>query len=554
MSGSCVARIACPTCGDENSLQVFEEDGVRTGYCFQPTCKTYYNTQALSSLPDSDVEYIPQEPKCIKWVDGLGTYDHPARGLKGGSYKHFGVKHGVSTRDGKTLTETYYPRRIKHDTTGYKVRLHDPKKFYTVGSVKNAEPFGWKEALEVGGYSLYVTEGEEDAVAMFTAWVRQKKQKVAVISLSQGADSVIKTLQPVLKDITDKWKQVVFCPDYDAKAGDVAVKAIIALFPEDYTVKIAKYSEKDANDMVKQGKEAELVSSCYNAGVPLTQGLIIPDKDMYEELKKPPEYGLSYPWPKLTKLTRGMRRGEVIYWGAPPKMGKSTIVNELASWIMLEHQLPVLLIKPEEQAKNTLRRISGSIVGKVFHDPEIVINPDDVDKAQALIGGKCIIFDKWQTPRWDETRQLIRVAVLTQGVKDVFLDPLTNFTVGMSGGERNDFLISMTRELAEDVANYGYTAHVFCHFNKAPRGDKQWNEGRVPSTDDFQGSSAMAQACNMMIGIQGWKLTSGEDKDYFNSQRVLHILEEREYGVSDSIGLVWHKIKGKLKQQEHDDE
>ena len=51
-----------------------------------------------------------------------------------------------------------------------------------------------------------------------------------------------------------------------------------------------------------------------------------------------------------------------------------------------------------------------------------------------VIGGKCIIFDKWQTPRWDETRQLIRVAVLTQGVKDVYIDPLTNFSVGMSGG------------------------------------------------------------------------------------------------------------------------
>ena len=68
MSGNCVARIACPTCGDENSLQVFEEDGVRTGYCFQPTCKTYYTTQALSSLPDSDVEYTPQEPKDISWA------------------------------------------------------------------------------------------------------------------------------------------------------------------------------------------------------------------------------------------------------------------------------------------------------------------------------------------------------------------------------------------------------------------------------------------------------------------------------------------------------
>jgi twinkle protein len=553
MSGNCVARIACPTCGDENSLQVFEEDGVRTGYCFQPTCKTYYNTQALSSLPDSDAVYIPQEPKDISWVDGLGTFDHPARGLLRGAYKHFGVKHGLSTSDGKTLTETYYPRRIKHDTTGYKVRLHDPKKFYTVGSVRNADPFGWKEALEIGGYSLYVTEGEEDSVAMFTAWMRHKKQKVAVISLAQGADSVIKTLQPVLKDITDKWKQVVFCPDYDEKAGDVAVKAIIALFPEDYTVKIAKYSEKDANDMVLMGKEAELVSSCYNAGVPLSVGVVVPDSDMFAELKVPLAFGKSYPWATLTKLTRGQREGEVIYWGAPPKGGKTTLVNHLAGWNIMEHNQKVLIVSPESSPKATLRRLAGSLVNKVFHDPNIVVNPDDVDKAQGIIGEKVHLFDKWQTPDWTSTRQLIKEEVLLQGIKTVYIDPITNFTTKMNSSERNDFLISMTRELAEDAANYGFTAHVFCHYNKAPKGDKQWSQGRIPTSDDFAGSSAMAQTCNAAIGLQVWKITEGEDKEYLNSQRVLHILEDREFGVAEAIPLTWKPSKGKLEEQEHDD-
>ena len=160
------------------------------------------------------------------------------------------------------------------------------------------------------------------------------------------------------------------------------------------------------------------------------------------------------------------------------------------------------------------------------------MNPDDVDRAMQLIGDKVHIFDKWQTPKWGDTRQLIKEEVMGQGVQDVYLDPLSNFTLGMSGSERN----------------YGYTAHVFCHFNKAPKGDKQWNDGRVPSSDDFQGSGAMAQACHMMIGMQGWKITSGDEKEFLNGKRIFHILEEREYGVSDSIELQWHGSQGRLKE------
>jgi twinkle protein len=551
MSGSCVARIACPTCGDESSLQVFEEDGVRTGYCFQPTCKTYYNTQALSSLPDSDVEYTPQEPKDISWVDSLGTFDHPARGLLRGAYKHFGVKHGLSTSDGRTLTETYYPRRIKHDTTGYKVRLHDPKKFYTVGSVRNADPFGWKEALEIGGYSLYVTEGEEDSVAMFTAWMRHKKQKVAVISLAQGADSVIKTLQPVLKDITDKWKQVVFCPDYDEKAGDVAVKAIIALFPEDYTVKIAKYSEKDANDMVLMGKEAELVSSCYNAGKPLSSAIKEFTLEDFDIVKKAPEFGISFPYEGLTELLRGIRLGTTVYIAAPEKAGKSTLVNEIATHLMLTHNEPIFAIKPEESEEGTLRRMAGAAVGKVFYDPKVPVKPEDVDRASALLAGKLFVLERSQTPNWKEVRQLMREANLSRGIKYFFIDPITNLSSGMSNSDRDSFLSGMTREVAEDAKSLGYTVFLFCHLKTVKEG-LAWSEGRVATADDFAGSRSMVQSCDVAIAMQAWMLTEGDDFEYLNKRRVLHVLREREYNAVGKVDLIWNPSRGKLQEVKDD--
>lgn len=549
-----LGKIDCPSCGREQALNMWEEDGERTGYCFHDDCKTYYNTKALSEIPESDVPYVEKEPQDITWISSLQSRDNPERGLMRGAYSHFGVKHGVSTQDGRTITDTYYPLRdSSHVVTGYKVRLHNPKKFYALGTVRKALPFGWKEALEIGGYALYITEGEEDAVAVFTAWMREKKQKVSAISLKQGSSSVVKSLQPILKEIMAKFKQVVFLPDAD-DAGSTATKDIRALFPAEYPVLIASYTEKDANEMILAGKEKELVNACYRASVPLSAGVLQPTQELFEELKKPLEFGLSYPWSKLTKLTRGQRKGEVYYWGAPPKMGKTTIVNHLAGWNIVEHKQRVLIISPESPPKATLRKLSGSLVNRIFHDPNIKVNPEDIDKASQLIGDRLHIFDKWQTPNWKDTRQLIAEEVLGQQVETVYIDPLTNFTVGMSGSERNDFLITMTRELAEDAANYGYTAHVFCHYNKAPKGDKQWNQGRVPTSDDFQGSSSMAQACHMMIGLQGWKLTEGDEKEFFNSQRILHILEEREYGVSDSIPLQWYESQGKLKEREDDED
>lgn len=547
MSGQCVTRIGCPACGKHDSLQVFEEDGERTGYCFNPVCKTYYTTKQLGGLPDSDVEYVAQEPRDITWVGELQTRDHAERGLKAGAYKHFGVRHGVSTQDGQTLTETYYPRRKGSDTIGYKVRIHNPKKFYTLGTVRAAEPFGWKEALEQGGYSLHITEGEEDAVALFSAWYRDRKQKVAVISLSQGADSVIKTLQPILKDITDKWKQVVFCPDYDGVAGDIATKAIIALFPDGYPVKVAKYSEKDANDMVKEGKEKELVNSCFQAGVPLSAGIKEYTLEDFEAIKLAPEFGISFPYSKLTELLRGIRAGTTIYIGAPEKAGKSTLVNEIASHLMMVHNEPIFAIKPEESEEGTLRRMAGSTVGSVFYDPKISIDTNAVDRAAKLLAGKLFVLERNQTPRWEEVRQLMKEAFLSRGIKFFFIDPITNLSTGMSHAERDTFLIRMTREVAEDAKNYGYTVFLFCHLKTVHDG-LAWSEGRVGTADDLAGSRSMAQTCDVAIIMQAWMMTEGENIEYLNRRRVLHVIREREYNAIGRVELLWNPRKGKLEE------
>jgi len=548
-----VAKISCPICGSSDGLNIFEEDGVRTGYCFSSKhdeSTKYFNTKALAEIPESDVIYEEKEPKDISWVDELRTLDNPERALKAGAYKVFGVKHGVSRQDGRTVTETYYP--MLDDTNavlGYKVRVHNPKNFYVLGSTRKAHPFGWKQALEAGGYTLHITEGEEDAVALYTAWFREKKQKISVISLKQGSSSVIKSLQPILKDITDKFKQVVYLPDMD-DAGSTAVKDIRAIFPDDYTVKIAKYTEKDSNEMVKKGKEKELVSACYNAGVPLSSAIKEFTLEDFDVVKKAPEFGISFPYAGLTELLRGIRLGTTIYIAAPEKAGKSTLVNEIATHLMLTHNEPVFAIKPEESEEGTLRRMAGSAVGKVFHDPKVKVNPEDVDRASALLAGKLFVLERNQTPNWKEIRQLMREAYLSRGIKYFFIDPITNLSSGMSSSERDSFLSGMTREVAEDAKSLGYTVFLFCHL-KTVKDGLAWSEGRVATADDFAGSRSMVQSCDVAIAMQAWMLTEGDDMEYLNRRRVLHVLREREYNAVGKVDLVWNPSKGKLAEVEH---
>jgi len=549
MSGTFVGKINCPKCGNEDSLNMWEEDDVRTGYCFHHSCKSYFNERALSEAPDSDVAYTEKEPYDISWVSNLKAMDNVTRGLKAGAYRHFGVVHGVSTQDGRTLSETYYPLRDEAgETIAYKVRIQQPKSFYAMGQVRAGLPFGWKEALEQGGYSLYITEGEEDAVAVYTAWMREKKQKVAVISLKNGSGSVVKSLQPILKDITDKWKQVVYLPDADS-SGESAVKSIRSLFRADYLVKIAKYSENDANEMIKKGKEKELVSACYNAGVPLSSGIKEYTLEDFEIVKEAPEFGLSFPYKKLTELLRGIRLGTTVYIAAPEKAGKSTLVNEIATHIMLQHNEPIFAIKPEESEEGTLRRMAGAAVGRVFYDPKVEVDKPSVDKAAALLAGKLFVLERNQTPRWEEVRQLMREANLLRGIKYFFVDPITNLSTGMSSSERDSFLHSMTREVAEDAKSLGYTVFLFCHL-KTVRDGLSWGEGRVATADDFQGSRAMLQACDVGIAMQAWMLTEGENHEYLNRRRVLHVIREREYNAVGKVDLLWNSYTGKLEEQE----
>jgi twinkle protein len=272
---------------------------------------------------------------------------------------------------------------------------------------------------------------------------------------------------------------------------------------------------------------------------------IVKGSSLRDLARQRPEWGKPWPFPKLTQMTRGRRRGETIYFGAGVKMGKSELVDTIAKQVIVDDDLPCLIVKPEQAMGRTYQNLVGKAAGKIFHDPAIEFDEEAFDKAEPLIGDKALIIDSYQFVGWDNLKEDIRYAAVAEDVKDIVIDPVTSFTAGMSASETNEFLNGFAAELAAMAKDLDFTSYIFCHLKAPDSGEPHERGGEVLSTQ-FAGSRAMMRSCNYMIGLQGNK-----DPDLPIDQRnmrTLVLLEDREYGNVGKVQLYWDRFTGLFRE------
>ncbi len=542
-----VEHIPCPSCDSRDNLAVFEEDGKYNGFCFG-ACgyiddpykdkPKNYKPVALKKTP----EQLAKEVYDIYEHPVVGV---PSRMLDVESLMHYGARTELSQTDGETPHIIYFPCTRAGEVVGYEAKLLNPKKNWWVGSGKDIDPFGWTIAKASGSPKLIITEGKADAVALYQMIKRENEGGAyadlvpAVVSIPHGASGAVKDLMRIQHDAEHIFKEIILAFDMD-EAGQLAAKAVVKEVFGD--AKIARLPSKDANACLSDGRSKACVKAVlWNSVVPKNTR-IIRGHSLSQLACKKPEFGLSYPWQGLTDLTRGIRRGETIYIGAGVKMGKSELVNSLAEHIITKHNLPVFLIKPEESMAKSYNLLVGKAAGRIFHDPNVPFDQEAWDKAEPTIGDKALILDSYQFVDWDTLRGDIKYAVVSEGVKDVIIDPITALTNTMGASESNEFLVNMSADLSSMAKDLDFTAFIFCHL-KAPKDTQIPHErgGQVLS-NQFAGSRAMMRSCNYMIGMEGNK-----DPDLSVEQRNMRdlvILEDREFGSSGKVPLYWDNKTG----------
>lgn len=543
---TCIEKVVhdVPECGS-HALQIFQNDDKSyTGFCF--ACGTFvadpYKDKPAGYKPvkvSKSKEEIEAEIADVKTYQTVAL---PDRKLKQSSLEYFGVKVGVSQVDGETPVAHYYPYYSGEELKGFKVRVIEGKKMWSMGDLKGVDFFGWPQALAAGGKRLIITEGEIDAMSIYqickdaNAGGKYADFNPAVVSLPSGAGSAAKAISGAAGAIKRHFKEVVLCFDSDQPGKD-AVEAVLKILPD---ALVAELPFKDANEALMKGRGRQVYQAItFNASKPKNTRLVSATSVVARAREQVP-MGFSYPYKKLTEMTRGRRFGETYYFGAGVKMGKSELLNDLVAWDIKEHGWKVFVVKPEESNIRTLQGVVGKLTNGIFHDPAVPFDFDKFDKGVEELADNLVMLNLYQELTWDVLKSDIRSAA-SEGCKSVYIDPITVLSNGVNAADANTLLQKMAQELAAMAMDLQIIVHIFCHL-KSPDGGRSHERGGSVESHQFAGSRAMMRSCHSMIGIEGDKSPDLPEDE--RNLRTLVLLEDRMTGNSGKVPLWWDKRTG----------
>ncbi|AWN08619.1 DNA primase/helicase [Erwinia phage Faunus] len=562
----CVAKIKheLPTCKSTSgkSLQVWineGEDGTRfySGFCFAcgiPVPNPYGNNPpAPEEIKIKTPEEIQEE---LNDITNCPVFDLDHRGIEAEFWQHHRVRLLYSEYDGKT------PYALAHGFTKngklarWKIKLLNKKIIWSVGDTQDNDPYNWENAKAIGGKTLYITEGEEDAIALrailkiMNRNTQYEELDFAVISLNDGSDSVHKTLAPKIEEIKNRWEQVVIVFD-DDEPGRKAAKEASRLLGG---AMIANLPANDANDCLKRGLlKATQSAVVFRAARPLPTALVNKELLM-DELDDEVEEGVDYPWPRLTQLMFGQRRGEVITLGGSEGGGKTTMARQNGEHNIIQHDWGVFTAFMEETPQETLRRMAGLHDNLPYWEPKFTEDPRyDEEKfkrtCRKMLGNmeiwdrKLAGEDPYET--WEGLKTIIRQ--IGPGIDMFILDNLTYLSEGISSSEKNDFLGKLYADITKLADQYQFHTLVLSHLNPVAKGQRPHEDGGRIKKGDFTGSRAASKYSHGMFGFER------------NSQAVdpncsiIRSIKARKSGKTEGFKTYYDNDSGRIIQRNWDD-
>lgn len=553
----CVEKIFhdSPNCSSKGtSLQIFlNDDGTFTGTCF--SCgefikKPYEEGKEPdpNNLPKKTKEEIEEEIADIRACGGL-HYNH--RDIPVEDWDFYHVKLLYSEYDGKTPYAIAHPYTQNRKLVGYKCKLLNKKVMWSVGNTRGADLYGWEIAKKIGGKLLYITEGEEDAIAlrhilreMNTA--AYKDNDYAVVSLPRGVKDARKAVAKHLKDIESLWENVVLVLDNEEE-GINAANDIKRILPK---CMLARLPYKDANKCLQMGKlKATRDAVIFRASKDLdVQSIQI--SSIIEEALKPPEWGKTYPWTWLTDRLFGQRLGEVISIGGGTGSGKTLTAHELAAHNAQEHGWNSLGMFLEETKVESVQNIAGKIDSITYHVPDTEFDRDQFRKTAMDMSDHIELWDSEQSvdPETDWSAMKVMIKSKSHYLDNVYLDNLTTLTEGMTATDRNDFIGSLAKDCVDMGKKFNITFFLYSHLNAPDKNSRPHESGGVVKPNQFTGSRALQRYSHAMLGFER------------NQQAVdpncslIRIIKARKFGKTGFVKTYYNSDTGRLYEKEWNNE
>lgn len=479
-------------------------------------------------------------------VEGVLTYpfaEAEDRGIRKETCKRYGIRAGLSERDGDTVEAYYFPSYnskgkivgfMKQDITkGKEEKGH----WSAIGSVSiNNKLFGQDvaEGLNRKKGNLIITEGQWDAVSVYQSIVDSVKNtkyegmEPFVVSIPLGTANAVEAIlhnEDFVKQYTSltiyfdddyctpKEKQRGILKGHEAReaVANALVGSSISLFtvsPDDCF--------KDASDYMQAGKSEELAKLVQFYKRPYSAEKIVHASEIsLEELLEPRPEGIYVnQFPKLMDKIHGFRTRELTVLTAPSNAGKSTVLSFFAN-AFVEAGEKVGMIYLEETNKETLQRIVASKLKvnylKFKDKPLECASMQDIEKAynEVIENDSLVMLGHFGSMPVTELMNKIKHMHLVEGCKYILLDHLSMVISGLeTDNERKQLDLVMT-ELAAFCAANEVSVIAVSHINrsgadqfKAPKGQEDQPYWVRVTKESMRGSSSLEQLSFIVLGLE----------------------------------------------------
>lgn len=535
----------CPGCADvgrdtsRDNLSV-RDDG--SGYCF--ACGRNYSARDLSGDP---MESTPKKSKLSpEDFDELPFGGDPSRNIPDFLYREYAVRHSVDEYTGEP-SKVLYPYfgsgdELSSTPVGYKIRTL-PKTFYAAGKLSGL--FGAPLIPKHPKGALFITEGEEDALAVRAMLHALGKEDHVAVSVPNGTSSSEQILENV--SLISKFRKVYIIFDSDepgVRAAQKTADKLVCEVPSLYVVRLKAF--KDASEYYTLGDIVQFWGEILSAKEYTPEGIVAGSDTDLSELKEATPDGVELPWPMLNSKLHGLRKGEITLITGASGIGKTTIAREIG-YHLVQSGHTVCHIALEDLMKTV--KLSYIAMDNNVPWPLLRSNPahlpdDKWEASKEKILDRMYFFRHFGSLNPRELIRNIEYYVKVRNVDYIILDHLSMVISGLDVSNERKAIDMIMTELAEIVVKTGVGLLPIVHLKRRETsGEKSLNEGGRVQLSDLRGSAALEQLSWAVLAAERDQQAEDGSEDYLK----LRLLKNRTWGYTGECDtLRYNHATGRL--------
>lgn len=413
---------------------------------------------------------------------------------------------GVNGDPRPMYTFPYFNEYGDYITIKNKGKTPDGKKIiFQVPRVSDLPLFG-SQLLE-GRERVYVTEGEEDAMALFDLLGGSEN----VVSIPSGAGGGMTEESSFIKMLRE-FGQIFVCFDADLAGRNGAEKIAKLLQSKAWIVTLPDDREecKDICDFMVQGRREDILHSIAEAEqyiLSQPEGVKgIGDDSVFNNLRKmllnDSAKGIQTHLNNLNELIGGLRAGEVTVVSAHVGSGKSAFSTNLAFALSADQNIPTYVASLECSEEDFTSRIYQQMTGKFWSERldglGEKVTVEELIEARDRLASIPLSFSSQERVTAAEALIRIEGAIRSRGARVVVLDHLHYLKNAIEDASATSHeQLSETMATVKEFASRN-NVHVLlvAHVNRAARDKK------MPSLRDLSGSASIEQIADNVLIIE----------------------------------------------------